>query len=70
MYYDDFYFVKLSRLAGDACADCWQVGSGVPSRRKAALRGFLFYVSLISSSLKACPGILTSQHWVAALLWL
>ena len=28
MYYDDFYFVKLSRLAGDACADCWQqVGS-------------------------------------------
>ena len=48
MYYDYFYSVKLFRLAGGACADCWQqVGSGVPSRRKASIKR-LFYLAIQS----------------------
>jgi len=45
MYYDYFYFVKLFRLAGGACVDCWQqVGSGVPSRRKASIKRLFYYI--------------------------
>ena len=49
MYYDDFYSVKLFRLAGGACADCWQqVGSGVPSRRKASIKRLFYYIKTAS----------------------